>query len=119
MPDQFRVVDFRPSGDSARDVAGQREVVISQEPGHAQAAHAGMAKDQNMPVGREIGQTPGDLPHGDVQAAGNMAIGVLIRLAHVQQHRARQLGQAGGFNDVYFQRNFHDVVRRLRGPGNP
>ncbi len=101
-------LDFeRPSLDPAGDVAYTGEAATAEELGHAQAASAVVAVDEEVFIGGEVGEVLRNLAHGDGRGAGDGTEGDLVRFAHVDEQNLGGRGgeEAVGFLDVDFERD--------------
>ena len=68
-----------------------------------------VAQHEEVPVGRQIGESRRNFPHGDEHAAGQAAERRLNRLADVEQDGAfAGLEQTAGFEHVDFEWNVHE-----------
>ena len=98
---------FRPRLDASGDVAGVGVAVGPKPFGDPHAAGAVVAEDEDPLIAGDLGEASWNIPHRNLQAAGDLANRQLVRFAYVQQHISRLLRQSGGFGDVDLNGNIH------------
>ena len=95
-----KVVDLGPRVDAPADVGHPREALRPQKLRHALTAPAVVAEHEQVAIARQAAQCGGHVAHRQQFAAGDLADGVLERLAHVEQRGALLCEQRAGCGDA-------------------